>query len=95
MKISTGKVYDFFVKKFYFLDKTFSWVMRAFQNGLARIFFWFDWNAIFQKSMNGTAWFMAAVWSWLRLSPAGITQAFTAAFGVVLAAIVFLLVLVL
>ncbi|HTL70078.1 MAG TPA: NADH-quinone oxidoreductase subunit L [Candidatus Eisenbacteria bacterium] len=75
-----GALYGVLVQKYY-LDHFFLGVGRFFQNTVSRILFWFDWNVIIQKGVNGTAAGTRAVASGVRRWQTGRVQTYAMAFG--------------
>ncbi|PIU40310.1 MAG: NADH-quinone oxidoreductase subunit L, partial [Candidatus Omnitrophica bacterium CG07_land_8_20_14_0_80_50_8] len=87
-----GIVYNFVVKKYY-LDEFFSGIANFFNTTLAKILYWFDWNIVIQKMVNGTAGITSGVAAILRLAQTGYVQTYTAVFGLGLAAMVYFMLL--
>jgi NADH-quinone oxidoreductase subunit L len=75
-----GKIYDFIIRKYY-LDDLFSRLADFFQKTLAKILFWFDWNVVIQKGVNGAAGLTAGLGSVLRRAQTGRVQTYAMAFG--------------
>ena len=83
-----GSAYDFVVKKYY-LDDFFTWVAAVFQNVLAQILYWFDWNVVIQKGVNGVANMTAGLGSWLRRAQTGFVQTYAMTFGFGIVAMIY------
>ncbi len=84
-----GKTYQFVVQKYY-LDDFFYRLADVFQKKLAKILFWFDWNVVIQRGVNGTASLTARLGSLLRRSQTGHVQTYAMVFGFGIVAILFL-----
>ena len=65
----------------YYLDEFFLWLAGIFQNSLAKILFWFDWNVVIQKGVNGTAGVARVAGSLLRRAQTGRVQTYATVFG--------------
>ncbi len=92
LKKLLGFFYNFIVKKYY-LDEFFSGIAGFFQNTVARILFWFDWNVVIQKMVNGTASITSGFASFLRLAQTGYIQTYAAVFGFGIAAMVYFMIM--
>ncbi|MBI2095549.1 MAG: NADH-quinone oxidoreductase subunit L [Candidatus Omnitrophica bacterium] len=75
-----GKAYAFIVNKYY-LDDLFSAIAGFFQNALAKILFWFDWNILIQKGVNGAAGATSRAASLMRRAQTGRVQDYATTFG--------------
>jgi NADH-quinone oxidoreductase subunit L len=84
-----GKTYQFVVQKYY-LDDLFYRLADVFQKRLAKILFWFDWNVVIQRGVNGAAGLTARLGSLLRRSQTGHVQTYAMVFGFGIVAIIFL-----
>jgi len=80
LKEMLGKIYQVLVDKYY-LDEFFLWLAGIFQTTLAGMLFWFDWNIIIQKGVNGTAALTARTGSFLRRAQTGRVQTYSLVFG--------------
>jgi NADH-quinone oxidoreductase subunit L len=83
-----GAVYEFAVRKYY-LDDLFLAISGFFQKILAKILFWFDWNIVIQKGVNGTAFVTSGVGSLLRRAQTGYAQTYAMVFAFGIVALVF------
>lgn len=87
LKKFLGRAYDFIVKKYY-LDEFFGGIADFFQNSVAKRLFWFDWNVIIQKMVNGSAAVTSGIGAVLRLAQTGYVQTYATVFGFGVAALV-------
>ena len=88
LKKLLGKIYEFIVKKYY-LDEFFSGIANFFQSAVAKVLFWFDWNVVIQKMVNGAAGITSGFASILRLAQTGAVQTYAAVFSFGVAAILY------
>jgi NADH-quinone oxidoreductase subunit L len=93
LKELLGKLYQVLVEKYY-LDEFFSGLAGIFQNTLAKMLFWFDWNIIIQKGVNGVAGLTARTGSILRRAQTGRVQTYSMVFGFGVAAILYFMLMV-
>jgi NADH-quinone oxidoreductase subunit L len=83
-----GGTYHFIVQKYY-LDDFFYKLADVFQKSLAKVLFWFDWNVVITRGVNGTAGLTARLGSFLRRAQTGHVQTYAMVFGFGLAAILY------
>ena len=65
----------------YYLDTFFLWLAGIFKESLAKILFWFDWNVVIQKGVNGVAALTRGAGSIVRRAQTGRIQHYAMAFG--------------
>ncbi len=87
-----GAFYTLLVKKYY-LDEFFGGIARFFQDIVAKVFYWFDWNIIIQGGVNGVAHSTARLGSLLRKAQTGVLQTYALVFGFGVVAIVYFVIL--
>ena len=83
-----GKIYEVLVQKYY-LDDLFLSLADFFQNLAAKILFWFDWNVIIQKGVNGAASSISGLGSFLRRAQTGFVQTYAMVFSFGVSVIVY------
>ncbi len=88
LKKLLGQAYNFIVEKYY-LDEIFGRIADFFQNTVAKILFWFDWNVIIKKMVNGTSTVTLGFATVIRLAQTGYVQTYATVFGFGVAAIVY------
>ncbi len=87
-----GQVYTFIVNKYY-LDDFFSALAGFFQNAFAKVLFWFDWNVVIQRGVNGAAGATSRVASLVRRAQTGRVQDYAFVFGFGFVALVYFVLL--
>lgn len=80
--------YTFIANKYY-LDEIFLAIANFFRNFVAGILFWFDWNVIIKKGVDGTATATAGFGSLLRRLQTGAVQLYALVFGFGIVALVY------
>ncbi len=83
-----GKAYNLLVQKYY-LDEAFGRLANLFQNIVAKILYWFDWNVVIQGGVNGVAGATARFGAFLRRAQTGNVQTYAMVFGFGIIAILF------
>ncbi len=86
-----GKFYQFVAQKYY-LDDVFYGIARFFQGLVAKALFWFDWNIIIRKGVDGTAGFTQRTASLIRRAQTGYIQTYAMVFGFGIVVIVYFMV---
>lgn len=84
--------YDFIAKKYY-LDEVFVSLADFWRNTVAKILFWFDWNVIIKKGVDGSALVTASFGSLLRRMQTGQVQFYAMGFGFGIVVLVYFFIL--
>lgn len=87
-----GGLYDFVVKKYY-LDHFFGGIGNFVQGALSKMLFWFDWNILIQRGVNGVAHLTGDFASFLRHLQTGRVQTYALVFGFGMVAILYFILL--
>jgi NADH-quinone oxidoreductase subunit L len=83
-----GGFYGVIVNKFY-LDHFFTGAGRLVSQSLARLLFWFDWNVVIEKGVNGAARLTTGTASLVRKAQTGRIETYAMAFAAGVVALVF------
>lgn len=88
VKKSLGGFYRVLANKYY-LDEFFAGAGRLVSQSLARLLFWFDWNVVIEKGVNGVAHLTSGTASFVRKAQTGRIETYAMAFAAGVVALVF------